>query len=461
MKVISGLHARLGDFWWWSICLFVALRIGDVINAVVGLWLVPKYVGQEELGAVLPLLQVSSVFGLPISILVLVFMKFLNRYKTNGEDGKVKSLMRTFWLLASACIVLGCFAAAFLLPHFFDRIRVVSGSLGILIMASAVLSSTSPVFSNALQALKRFRSMAALNILSAPLRLVVMLVAMPFRALSGYMLGQIAPSVLHIGWSIVALRKDLGRAITTDSSWRHDIPAMIRYTICVALWMGAATIVAMIQAMIIRQRLPEVESAAYYMISRFAELATYAGLTLSTVMFPFAAEAHTRGKDSARLLHRMTIATIGFGLLFAGGLAIFGRFIFELSPLWSAYVGYVPDMVLLALVLTLGMAVGNFCSHQAARDDFSFLWFVVPLSAAQAAFYICFTGYGFFNGILPQSVVDWMESLRIASLRNILWTMCAFTVFNTIGAALVCWSGSKNTSHANPQGGKQRDHNQN
>lgn len=459
MKLASRLHARLGDFWWWSICLFVALRIGDVINAVVGLWLVPKYVGQEELGAVLPLLQVSSVLGLPISILVLVFMKFLNRYKTNGEDGKVKSLMRTFWMLASACIVLGCFVAAFLLPHFFDRIRIVSGSLGILIMASAVLSSTSPVFSNALQALKRFRSMATLNIFSAPLRLVVMLVAMPFRALSGYMLGQIAPSVLHIGWSIVALRRDLGHAITADSSWRRDLPAMMRYTGFVTLWMGTGTISAMIQTMIIRQRLPEAESAAYYMISRFAELATYAGLSLSAVMFPFAAEAHTKGKDSSRILRRMTVATVGFGFLCAVVLALFGQFIFKLTPLWSAYVVYVPDMVLLALVLTLGMAVGNFCSHQAARDDFSFLWFVVPLSVAQAAFYICFTGYDFFNGILPQSIVDWMGSLHIASLRNILWTMCVFTVLGAIGAAIVCWSDSKNTSHVNPKGGKRREHN--
>ena len=448
MKIVSRLHARLGDFWWWSICLFVALRIGDVINAAVGLWLVPKYVGQEELGAVLPLLQVSGVFGLPISILVLVFMKFLNRYKTNGEDGKVKSLMRTFWLLATACIALGCVAAALLLPHFFDRIRVGSGSLGILIMASAVLSSTSPVFSNALQALKRFRDMAMLNILSAPLRLAVMLVAMPFRALSGYLLGQIAPSVLHIGWSVVALRGDLGRAIAADSSWRRDLPAMMRYAGFVTLWMGAGTISAMIQTMIIRQRLPEVESAAYYMISRFAELATYAGMSLSVVMFPFAAEAHTKGRDSSRILRRMTVATVGFGLLCAVGLALFGRFLFELTPLWSAYVGYVPDMVLLALVLTLGMAAGNFCSHQAARDDFTFLWFVAPLSVAQAAFYVCFTGYEFFNGILPQSIVDCMASLRIASLRNILWTMCVFAVFNFIGAAIVCWSGGKNASHA-------------
>ena len=44
MKLISTLHEKLGDLWWYTILLFIAQRMGDVINMFIGLWLVPKYV---------------------------------------------------------------------------------------------------------------------------------------------------------------------------------------------------------------------------------------------------------------------------------------------------------------------------------------------------------------------------------------------------------------------------------
>jgi hypothetical protein len=77
---LSRLHMRIGDLWWFSIMMFFALRCGDLINAFVGLWLVPIYVGTEELGAVLPLTQFATSVGTPMVVLVFVFSKFLNRY---------------------------------------------------------------------------------------------------------------------------------------------------------------------------------------------------------------------------------------------------------------------------------------------------------------------------------------------------------------------------------------------
>ena len=92
----KSVRSRIGDFWWYSFLMFAALRAGDVINAFVGLWLVPKYVEQEELGAILPLTQFASSVGAPMTVLVTVFAKFLNKFKTQGEDGKVKSMLLWF-----------------------------------------------------------------------------------------------------------------------------------------------------------------------------------------------------------------------------------------------------------------------------------------------------------------------------------------------------------------------------
>ena len=51
---LKKLRTRLGDFWWYSLMLFCAQRSADAMNVFVGLYLVPKYVGPAELGAVMP-----------------------------------------------------------------------------------------------------------------------------------------------------------------------------------------------------------------------------------------------------------------------------------------------------------------------------------------------------------------------------------------------------------------------
>jgi len=71
--MLEKLENRLGPLWWYTIILFIAQRFGDVLNAFIGLWLVPRYVPQEELGAVLPLSQVGGVLallvrGMPFSV---------------------------------------------------------------------------------------------------------------------------------------------------------------------------------------------------------------------------------------------------------------------------------------------------------------------------------------------------------------------------------------------------------
>ena len=425
-NIVSNLRSRLGDFWWYSVLVFVSARLGDVINAFVGLWLVPKYVPQEELGAVLPLTQVAGTFGLPLGILVYTYMKFLNTYHTHGEHGKVKSLIRAFIILFIVATLLGTGVSVLIMPHFFERIRVVSGSLGVIILAAAILGAVSPVFMTPLQALKRFNAYTVINFMTAPIRLVVMLVAMPFRALSGYMLGQVSVPAFQIVASAFALRHEMRPSVKAVPFWREDGWKMVRYSMQVAGWIGVGTIVGTVQAMVIRQRLPEVESAAYYMISRFAELGTYLGMSISVLLFPFAAEAHAKGKDAMSLFIRTSLVTFAFGVFTALGLALFGKIVFALLDAWCPYVPYVTDMVLLSITLTIYLIGGNFAVYEAANNRFSFLWFSIPHALCTMLFQVCFTGYSYFDGILPENVIAWMASLQIGTLRNFIISMFIF-----------------------------------
>jgi hypothetical protein len=76
-SILHRIHARCGDLWWYAMLLFVAQRFGDVINMFVGMWLVPKYVPQEELGAVLPLMSFVGFIGLPLALITIPFLKFI------------------------------------------------------------------------------------------------------------------------------------------------------------------------------------------------------------------------------------------------------------------------------------------------------------------------------------------------------------------------------------------------
>ena len=35
--LLNRIHARLGDFWWYSLMLFVACRAADALNVFVGI----------------------------------------------------------------------------------------------------------------------------------------------------------------------------------------------------------------------------------------------------------------------------------------------------------------------------------------------------------------------------------------------------------------------------------------
>ena len=83
----NKIKGHLGELWWYTLVLFIFQQLGAVINAVIGLWLAPKYVTQQELGAVLPLSSVGGLLALPLTILVMPFLKFLSKYMAQGEDG--------------------------------------------------------------------------------------------------------------------------------------------------------------------------------------------------------------------------------------------------------------------------------------------------------------------------------------------------------------------------------------
>ncbi len=425
--MFKKLHERIGDLWWYSAMIFIACRSGDVIQAFIGLWLVPKYVGQEELGAVLPLQQLSGLFAVPLAVIAIVFSKFVNTYATRGEYGKVKCFIRDV-LITASIIFLFCIAVAyFAVPHFYERLRIESGALTILILAAGFAGNISQLFTNALQGLKQFKTLTIVNIIGAPIRLVTLLVAMPFRALSGYILGQATPPASSSIISAIAIHRQL-RRIPIDTSWRRDIPAILNYLWPVAIYTAFSTLFGTISTTVYRQRLPEIESAAYYLISRFAEIAGYVGLSMMVVLFPLAAEAHENGKENTTALRHTIIASIVISILLATMFGIFGPSIFAIVDTWKDYLPYVHLLPWNTLIMGAGTIIGVIISYEMACRRFTAPFFIVVFNLFMTVILVSFTGQEFFRGKLPDNIVNWMAAHHLADLTRLTW-FCVISAF--------------------------------
>ena len=419
------IKSRLGELWWYTLLLFIAHRMGEVVNAVVGLGLVPKYVPKEELGAVLPLASVGGMIGLPLTILLIPFTKFLARYMAQGEYGKVKALLRDMFVLTAIIFVVVSAASWFFMPLVFERMRVENGSLSMLIILSGIIGALAPIFSSALQALKKFSVMSVTGVVSAGVRLATMLVFLPIRGLSGYFVGQITPNLFNMGVAFFALRRHLGRGVRLQPYQRVDGRAMLRYTAWVAFIMICGVTMTTAENFVIRQRLPDIESAGYYMVSRFAEIVFSFGTAISTVLFPLVCERQVNGNDHGGLLRQsIAIALLGsvlFTIIIVPGCALLFRWV----PLWNEYQPFISHLTALCLLYAVRGATHCFVMYEIARERFRTASVISMTCLIEMVILVGITGYGFFAPWLPTSWMQALTHFNPCRLWVVMGIMCA------------------------------------
>jgi len=421
------IKARLGPLWWYSLVLFCVQRLGDAINIVTGLWLVPKYVPQEELGAVLPLAQVGGVLGVPLAILLLPFGKFLNVYAAQGELGKVKSLLRDVFLLAAVFGIGITVGARYLMPLVFERMRVQDGMLTWLIVLTGVTSSLTPLFSQALQGLKRFRQLSLLGVLSAPVRLVVLLFALPIRGLSGYFVGQLASDGFSILFSLASLRALFSRKIKSLPYLQHW-PEIVLYTLPFAVMTLSGRIQGAAEFFVIRHRLPDVESAAYYFITRFAEIPICLWGAISIVFFPLISERHEKGAKVFSLFRQsMGFVLLGGGLV-ALALHVVAPYVFSSVSAWSQYVPYASLMGVASATCVARAAFSCFITYEMACRRFSFVVYTSAFYVIEAAVLYGVSGIAFFGNVLSPGVISAIQAANLMRLEAVVWVILGFSV---------------------------------
>ena len=377
------LRRRLGPVWGAALLLFVAQRFGDAVNAFIGIWLVPRYVPQEELGAVLPLGQVAAFVAMPLAILLTPYAKLLNVHAERGEPGKVKAMFRDASLLALAVLVLTLAATPFFFPYVFRHFGIQNGNLALAIVVSATLGALAPVFTESLRALKRFGVASLLSATVAPLRLAAMWIALPFRGLTGYFVGQASGPAFQSGVALLDfLRRH--RGVRCERYFREDRRVFLAFAVPLAVSTLAGNLRGMAEMMPLAL-VPKIESAAYYQLTRFTEIASYLGLTLVFILFPVVSERHERGQDTRRILLQTMWGSLGLGLAFTAAFALAARPLFGAVGFLRDYAGFAGFILPLGAIASIRVASACFTTHETACSRFRFLRYTVPLALAEAA----------------------------------------------------------------------------
>ena len=429
------MHAKLGDLWWYTILLFVAQRFGDVINMFVGLWIVPKYVPMEELGAVLPLTSVVGLIGVPLSIVSIPFLKFIAVFAEKKEYGKAKALIRDTFIGTGVFAVLSILIACFVLPFFFERLRVQNGNLAFLLVVVTVLTAVSCIFGNAIAALRLFNFSVWFQAISAPFRLLLMAALMPFRPLSGYVAGGAAAPGVNILGSIFALRKFWRSAGRPAPYWCEYKSAIWRYTWPLIIMTVVSAITANMDMLVIRHRLCDFESAGYYMITRFSEISVQLGSAFVAFLMPLLAARNGDDAEARKMTFHSVVGVLSVGLLLSALLASFGRPLLGLRNEWATYASLTPHMVALSVNSAVGMAGSCISTAFTARGRFGFLWYCLGIGIAKSVLLYAVTGYTFFAGWVPDAWLDALAAFNPNRLSVVIWFM---SVANVLTIVFLC-----------------------
>ena len=311
-----------------SLLLFLALRCGDLVSLAAGLWFVPKFVSPEEIGAVLPLTSFATFLSLPLFALAMTAMKESAHLAAANERGKVKSLLRGVFMSVAIMIALGLVTTMFVVPRFLSAMGVNQGKIaGLLAVAAAFLGCAAPVYTDALQALKRFRSLGSIEAGGSIVRFAVMYAAMPFHALAGYFAGAASLPAFRIACGLFALRRDL--AVKADSYWTRPTVKRFAKSFCAVLaYQAVPMFAALVEQSVLRTSLSTLDSAGYYMASRFSDFLYYITTPLLLVVFPYAAYTAQKGSDTRPFVVKCCVVTLFVATAMTGAYLFSGEVIY-------------------------------------------------------------------------------------------------------------------------------------
>lgn len=432
---LGRLRDRLGPLWWYTMLGFIVNRLGDVINIFIGLYLVPRLLPGEDLGALLPLMAVGAIFSTPLALLLIPVGKFLSVFAAKGETGKIRALLAdSLWISLLFAVVMTAWifwqGDALML-----RLHVTDPRLLWPVAGFAVLVCIEPIVSGALRALQQFKPMLWAGLFSPYVRLAGMLtLLLPLGAL-GYLLTQLTTSVFGVLFGLCVLYLTLRKLGPRVSYWPHG-----REMILFALPLVALSLVSRfqlpIETMVIRHRLPAVDSAGYYYAVMLGAIPGYVTGAMLPFLWPILSDRFERGQRTEGLLLQSMLFNLVVGACFVGLFALIMPWFFRLPGPWHEYGAYAGFVWQAALIGTLKTAQTFYTAHEMACRRFIYMWYLIPLLLLECAVLYLLPGWSAVRSYLPAAVWDWVAVRYQPSLQGFVTIIMLANVAFTSGMLL-------------------------
>ena len=367
-----------------ALLLFLALRVGDFVGVAAGMWFVPKYVSPEEIGAVLPATSFAVFLSLPVFAFAMTAMKESACLAADGETGKIKSLLCGVFVSSAILLAAVLSVASFAVPRFLSALGISNATAGSLAVLAGFLGCVAPVYTDALQSLKKFGSLAAIETVGALARFAAMAATMPFFGLAGYFAGQAVLPAFRMAGSVSALRREL--SVKSAPFWNAAAARrMTRSFIAILVYQAAPMACALAEQSVLRVCLDPGASAGYYMATRFSDFLYCLTFPLLLAMFPYTAGASRKGGDTRPFVVKCSLLALSAAAAMSAAYAFFGRDLLSLMPSGPRYADYARYMPLLTAVTALTSCQVFYTNAEVSAGRFGFLRWFVPLHAAYPA----------------------------------------------------------------------------
>lgn len=392
-----------------TLWVFIALRLADAVNIASGLWFVPKYVSADDIGAVLPLSSFATFLSLPLFAFAMTAMKEAVHLSASGEKARLKSLLLGVFVAAGITIALGLGIAGVIMPVFMKRIGVCSNSVGFMVIGAAFLGCVAPVYTDALQATKRFKALGVIEVVSSVARFSIMLILMPFRALFGYFSAQAMQPLMRILISVLALRRELG--IKSESYWSKEVSKrFLRSFLLILVYQAVPMAVSLLEQYIIRTSMGVQDSAGYYLASRFSDFLFYLTFPLLIVSFPYTALARD---GSSRMKYVLICSSITLFAAFLAAIAyvLWGAELLSILPngvKYSEYSFLMPHLVIITAFTSVQVFVTN---AEVSAGKFGFFIWYLPLHAVYAVTFAVANSLGLIES--SSDIIPWFWALAL------------------------------------------------
>ena len=421
-KLRATAKQRVGSLWYYSALQFLFMKIGDVINLIVGVFLVPAFISSDDLGAIVPFRMILLLAAMPMAVLTRVAVKFVNAFHVDEARGQVKALLRDLAAVA-AILSITTLIGMWLGREFLQaRLKIDDVRILYVLTVSIVLALWMPVLGAATQGLMRFRHIILSGVVRPVVYLVLILLLLRSWQLLGYLaatLGGVLAVILYQAWSVRGYLSPSIRAERYSAHWG----AIRKYTWnvgSVTLLMGLGMLV---EPWVIRHFAARVDSAGYYMAFTFGQIPLYISGAFVPFLFPLISAKHEKGERTEHMLKQSMLAVLLVGVPLTIAFAFGGRWLLELRGAWRQYADYSPYLWRIGIVSTLQGMILAFMQHENACYRFRYIKGFVAVYAIEIVLLYCLMGWTVFRPWLPVEIWEAVQSVVRHKLAFAVWMM--------------------------------------